>query len=226
LAQRWEDAAAMAYWHRREAFRSAEELGFDLIGQLPRQRCSRGQWLEFADACDHATAVDRRLRSGGEFQAIARAAQRYTSTRAQLGEQAALRAAHAAFTDPNSPAPGHLDTPKPLHKRGPFADQVELRLRMSTDATTLRLHNTLAGNASTREAQRRYLPWLQQTLEALNQPMTVTELDAVAAQWRTRRAEFLDDHTFADVIIVEPLPRKSTTRWWRFWAGDQPPLPR
>jgi hypothetical protein len=97
---------------------------------------------------------------------------------------------------------------------------------MGCDATSLGFQNALAGNASSREAQRRYLPWLEQTVAELHQPMTTTELDAIAGQWRTRRAEFLDNHTWADVIIVEPLQRKPTTRWWRLWHGNQPPLPR
>jgi hypothetical protein len=116
LAERWEHAAAMAYWHRCEVFRAAEELGFGLIDQLTQQPCSRGQWLEFTDACDHATAVlDRQMRSSGEHQAVLRAAQKFTATRTQLGEQAALRAAaEVAFPDGN-PAPTwtprHTQTP-------------------------------------------------------------------------------------------------------------------
>jgi hypothetical protein len=97
---------------------------------------------------------------------------------------------------------------------------------MSNDATNLRLENILAGDASSRESERRYMPWLEQTLDALNQPMTTTELEAIAAQWRTRRGEFLTNSERADVIIVEPLPRKPTTWWWRLWHDDEPPPPR
>jgi hypothetical protein len=225
LAERWEGAAAMAYWHRREVFRDAEELGFSLIAHLIHRGCSRGQWLEFTDACDHATAVlDRQMRSSGEHQAVLRAAQRFTAHRAE-GEDVALRAAADAFADARPPQPGDADTRKSLHQRGPFADQTELRWRMGCDATSLGFQNALAGDASSREADRRYLPWLEQTLDALHDPMTTTELDAIAAQWRTRRAEFLDNPTWADVIIVEALPRKPTTRWWRLWHGNEPPLP-
>jgi hypothetical protein len=45
LATHWEHAATMAYWHRREVFRRAEELGFGLITRLATKNFVRAQFL-------------------------------------------------------------------------------------------------------------------------------------------------------------------------------------
>jgi hypothetical protein len=225
LAIGWEHAAAMAYWHRREEFRGAEEQGFALLTRLPTHRWSRRHWREFTDTLAHASALlDRNLRTSGAHDALLRAAR--TDTAGRVDDHTALRAAAHAFAERDSPPPTRTQPHRP-NRRGPLADQCELRWRISTDALTLRFGTVLGGGPTRREASRRYLPWLTETLEALNHPMATTELQSVATQWRERRGEFFPDSDWADVIIIEPLARRPTTWWWRLWRGDEPrpPIP-
>jgi len=79
-----------------------------------------------------------------------------------------------------------------------------LQWRMRTDATDTRLGLTLGSGTRYDVADRHYLPWLYNTLAAVERPMSVAALAVVAEQWRTRRGPYLHD-TRADVRIGAPM---------------------
>ncbi|NKS71619.1 hypothetical protein GS531_00055 [Rhodococcus hoagii] len=107
--------------------------------------------------------------------------------------------------------------------RSPIADQAELRWRMQCEATTIRVSNTFTSStASTRQAARHLLPWLDKTVRSLATPMSTPDVVEIAAQWREARAPYTQDPDWADLIIVDPIPRQPPTLWWRLVHGDEP----
>lgn len=238
LAVEWENAAAMTLWHHRAVYARAERLGFALLTQLPEAGAPKGaQWLEFRDAHRHATELlDREMCSNGDLASIMRAANAFNAHQ-KAGDDAALAAAVAAANDPdaNDPDandPDVVESPRPTRRRryqskdrGPIADQAELRWRISRDLATLHMEEVFGGGADIREAGRLYRPWLEDILTRLEQPLPVSQLELIAAQWRERRDPFRDDPQQADVLIVEPIARQPVTRRWRRRHGDEPTPP-
>lgn len=237
LAVLWENAAAMTHWHHRRMFADAEQLGFTLLTQLPELGLPRGhQWLEFRDAHKHAEhLIDRELHSSGEHAAVMRAATAFNAHH-EAGSEAALAAAVAAAAagpDPDAekrdldkkpPSARRRRRPGP-RDRGPVADQAELRWRIRGDLSALRLEAALISGPMEREAGRRFEPWLTDTLRRLDTPLPVSELQQIADEWRERRHPYHEDPQWADVLIVEPIPRQPATRRWRWRHGDEPPPP-
>lgn len=228
LAVEWENAAAMRFWHHRDVYARAETLGFALLTQLPEDGAPSGpRWLEFRDAHRHATELlDREMRSSGELALVMRAAKAFNAHQGAGGD-AALAAAAAAANEPDAAA-----TVKPARRRyrprdrGPLADQAELRWRISSDRFTLNSAEIFgADDAITREASRLYRPWLDDVLTRLDEPLPVSALELIAVEWRERRAPFRDDPEWADVIVVEPIPRQPATRRWCRRHGDEPTPP-
>jgi hypothetical protein len=232
LAALWENAAAMAHFHHRAVFADAEQLGFALLTQVLERGVPRGQrWQAFRDAATHAEQqLGRELYASGEMAAVLRAAKAVTANQAS-GNDIALAAAVQAFHDADADEPAPPATrPRSRrrvdrHDRGPIADQTELRYRMRVDLQEVHLEAALASTATSREARRRYQPWLEQTLQQLTASLPVADLELVAAEWRQRRGPDRPNPSWADVIIVEPIPRKPATRRWRRRHGDEPPPP-
>jgi len=104
------------------------------------------------------------------------------------------------------------------------SDRDELQWRMRTDGIDIRLGLTLRTGKTAPAADRQYIPWLNDTIAAVDRPMSVAALAIVAEQWRTRRAPYLRD-TRADVRIGEPMARPPATWWWRWRHGEQPSTP-
>lgn len=231
LVAEWENAAAMTHFHHRAVFATAEQMGFALLTRLPEHGVPDGaRWREFRDAHAHAEQqIMRELDASGEMAAMLRAAKAVTANQ-EAGNDVALAAAVQAFGDhpdePTIPAPTTRTRRRDGRRdRGPIADQVELRYRMQADHMDITLEGVLASTATCREAARRYQPWLDQTLEQLAAPLPVTELERIAGEWRHRRGPYQSDPSWADVIIVESLPRRPATRRWRLLHGDEPPPP-
>ncbi len=84
----------------------------------------------------------------------------------------------------------------------------------------------MSGGQRARDARAHLLPRLERTLATLDTPHTVAALEEIAAQWRQRRAVYRDNHDWADVIIVDPIPRRRASWWWRLVHYDEPPPPR
>lgn len=238
LAILWENAAAMTLWHHRSVYADAEQLGFTLLTQLPEMGVPRGRrWLEFRDANKHAEhLIDRELRSTGQRGAVMRAAEAFNSRR-EAGSEAALAAAVAAaaadppVTDTDKTHPHKTTWPARRRRRtgprdrGPIADQAELRWRIRADLSNLRLEGALIGGPIEREAGRKFEPWLTDTLISLDEPLPVSELQQIADEWRQRRHPYRHDPEWADIIIVDPIPRQPVTRRWRRRHGDEPTPP-
>ncbi|MDF3312179.1 hypothetical protein P3H15_45240 [Rhodococcus sp. T2V] len=111
--------------------------------------------------------------------------------------------------------------------RSPIVDQAELRWRIRRDLTRLTLENALAGTGTTREAERHLAPWLTHAAAVLDTPMSIDGLEDIAAQWRGRRAPYmLANLDWADVIIVEAIPRVRRSWWWKLTHGEEPPPAR
>jgi hypothetical protein len=230
----------MALWHHRDVYAEAEQLGYTLLTQLPEMGVPRGRrWLEFRDADKHAAhLIERELHSSGQHAAVMRAAEAFNA-RHEAGTEAALAAAVAAAAA--DPATADTATDKaqsgtktwPARRgrrigprdRGSIADQAELRWRIGGDLSNLRLEGALIGGPIERHAGRRFEPWLTDALTRLEAPLPVTELQQIADEWRERRHPYRHDPEWADIIIVDPIPRQTATRRWRWRHGDEPPPP-
>ena len=128
------------------------------------------------------------------------------------------------------PGVGGVDRPD-CRGRSPLGDQVELRWRIGSEIALIRteyLYGVAA--AQWRPAATKLLPWLEYAHAWLALPRSVAELDQLAAAWRARRAGFLPPayatNDWAELILVEHVPRQKTGRWWRLRHGNQPPPPR
>jgi hypothetical protein len=221
LAQYWENAAAMAYWHRKDEYRAAEELGARLLADLPARGCRGTAVHDLQDACDEAQELYERNHPG-ELDALLKLAGLLDTVSKNQTDLATTTRVNSADS-PNEPH----DTPPPAdgatggrrrrlrrspdragrRARSPFVDQAELIRRMEQERTSLRLES-LIGDSSGR-AMRQYDPWLVGTLTTLQNPMTTTELEELVAEWRRRRQPFsFLNPEMADVVIVEPLDRR------------------
>lgn len=194
LVRLWENAAAMTHFHHRAVFADAELLGFELLTGLLEHGVPRGQrWQKLRDADTHAgQLIGRELTASGEMAAILRAAHA-ASANQESGNDIALAAAVKAFAEPGPEEPLASEAPsRPRRRgdprdRGPIADQAELAYRMRVELEEIRLETILASTAATREAGRRYTPWLEQALQRLTAPLPVAELELIATDWRHRR---------------------------------------
>ncbi len=52
----------------------------------------------------------------------------------------------------------------------------------------------------------------------------MAELEEIAEQWRERRSRYFDNQP-SEFIVVELLPRRPSTWWWRRWRPTDEPLP-
>ncbi|BDB63514.1 hypothetical protein [Rhodococcus sp. RDE2] len=105
--------------------------------------------------------------------------------------------------------------------RSPVADQAEVAWRMKCDRTTI-LASQIIGSSATNVAIRQYIPWLDETLEAMSTPMSTPDVVRLAEQWRERRRPYTSNPDWADLIITDPIPRRPASLWWRVTRGDRP----
>ncbi|MDQ4119552.1 MAG: hypothetical protein M3235_21720 [Actinomycetota bacterium] len=201
LADDYQHALVLAALCRIEEFTRAETLGAEMLARLPEQGCPRRPWREFRAAFDTAA---RACTATGP-----------TASRPDRSRDAC----------PRTPADR-----APRRGRSPLVDQDELRWRIRAEITLIR-SEYLYGTAAPRwrPAATELLPWLEHAHTWLVTPRQLAELERLAEQWRARRAEVLpsghDYDDWADVILVEPVPRQPDSWWWRLRHGHQPPPP-
>lgn len=87
-----------------------------------------------------------------------------------------------------------------------MVNQKELRDRIAKDRTQVKLQELLGPETATlRQAHRHFLPWIEEALNYLAEPRSVTELEAVAEQWRSERVKYLHDNPKSANIIIAPV---------------------
>lgn len=217
LARLWFDCAVGAYWYRLSAYASAERRAWDVLSTLPAGSVTRDELRSLREAID-----DAEMATAFQLRDVTAAVEQAADTFNQAKRHGApggdpLQAAATAFATASA-------TPAEDSQTWPVIDQVELQWRMRQDGITIRLGLTLGAGKSDAAADRQYMPWLNDTITAVDRPMSVAALAIVAEQWRTRRAPYLRD-TRANVRIGEPTTRPPATWWWRLRHGDQPTTP-
>jgi len=120
------------------------------------------------------------------------------------------------YQEPAAVAPR---SPAPLT----IKDQADLRWLLSQDWQWLMIQAAMLATARSAGADRHYLPWLSDALKRLRS-LPVAELEKIAEQWRERRSRYFDNQP-PEFILVELLPRRPSTWWWRRWHRADEPLP-
>lgn len=205
VAGYWYDAAGAALWYRLAAFDDAEQAAYQAL-----QRAARGEWtrrdmLVLRGKIQDAQVEDD-YQNQDRNQAVLQLAKNYN---------AALKG--KPYQEPATVAP---QSPAPLT----IKDQVDLRWLLSQDWQRLMLQATMLATARSASADRHYLPWLSDAFKRLSSTLPVAALEEIAEQWRERRSRYFDNQP-SEFILVELLPRRPSTWWWRRWHHADEPLP-
>lgn len=199
LAEDWQHAVLMSGYWGAAGFARAEALGAELLAGLPEQGCPRRAWHAF---CTAYRAAYRGAADSGPGPAPA------GSTTEAAG----------------------ADRPE-RRGRSPLGDQVELRWRIGSEIALIRTEYSYGpAGVRWRRAATELLPWLEHTHDRLAAQRPLPELEHLAQAWRARRGECLPpgygNNDWADLILVEHVPRRNAGLWWRLRHGHQPPPPR
>ena len=202
VAGHWFRVAAFALWYRLAAFDDVEQSAFWAL-----QRAARGEWTRRDMLTLRAAIEDARVEDDYQNRDVRKALLEVAK-----GYDAARKGKRY-----EAPAP-QLEEPLTLR------DQVDLRWLLSQDWQRLKMPAVASPTDRSASAGRHYLPWLSDALERLGPIVEVTELEEIAGQWRERRSRYFDDQP-AEFIVVELLPRRPSTWWWRRWHDPDEPLP-
>ena len=216
LVMVWLHIAGDRYFYWMDEFVEAEERAWSLLEQLPTRGCSGAALRDVRDLAHHARDVWD-VAHQGEIAALTRVAGAFNELRKTDADQmGAPRTEAREFQHPDTgderpSRTGRAPRTRPQQaERSPLVDQAELRRRIAGDASSIRIGATLSGGWPWRRATRFVLPWLEQTLHTLEQPLTAPALEILAAEWRQRRSVHCDVFTnpdWADVVIADPATR-------------------
>ncbi|WP_347875790.1 hypothetical protein [Rhodococcus sp. (in: high G+C Gram-positive bacteria)] len=101
------------------------------------------------------------------------------------------------------PALPHTTTP--VHGALAVVDQNGLRDRIADDHTRLKYQDVEVRDTATMlRAHHHYFPWIARTLTYLSEPRPRAELEHIARQWRSERANYLDTTPPITITIDAP----------------------
>lgn len=169
LARQWFTCAVGAYWYRLSAYESAERRAWDVLSTLPVGSVAGAELRSLREAVDDAEVV-----AAFQLRDVTAAVEQAADTFNRVKRHGApggdpLQAAATAFAW-SSAAPA--EDPQTW----PVIDQVELQWRMRTDGINIRLGLALGAGKTAPAADRQYLPWLNDTITAVDRPMSVAAL--------------------------------------------------
>jgi len=205
VAGYWYDAAGAALWYRVAAFDDAERAAYQAL-----HRAARGEWTRRDMFVLRGEIQDAQVEDDYQNRDLNRAVLQVAK-----GYNAAWKG--KPHQEPAAVAPR---SPAPLTIR----DQADLRWLLSQDWQWLMLQAAMLATARSAGADRHYLPWLSDALKRLSPAVAVAELEEIAEQWRERRSRYFDNQP-PEFILVELLPRRPSTWWWRRWHYADEPLP-
>ncbi|MDZ7917364.1 MAG: hypothetical protein U5O16_36985 [Rhodococcus sp. (in: high G+C Gram-positive bacteria)] len=177
---------------------------------LFRYAAMRLPHLERQLAChwEHAAAMTFWYNSGD--RSFAPEERRAGALLATLPHGLDTRAAQDSIDAINNRAEALLH-PAPLHTSATavhgalVVDQKGLRDRIADDHTRLKyLDVEVRDTATMLRAHHHYFPWIARTLTYLSEPRTRAELEHIARQWRSERANYLDTTPPIAITIDAP----------------------
>ena len=202
VAGHWYDAAVSALWYRLAAFDDVEQAAYQALQRVARGECTRRDMLTLRAAIQDARVEDE-YQNRDVSKALLEVAKGYNAARKGKRYEAPVAQPEAPLT---------------------LKDQVDLRWMLSQDWQRLTVQAVALPTDRSASADRHYLPWLSDALERLGPIMEVKQLEEIAGQWRERRGRYFDDQP-AEFLLVELLPRRPSTWWWRRWHHPDEPLP-
>jgi len=201
----WYDAAVAALWYRLAAFDDAEQAAYQAL-----QRAACGEWTRRDMLVLRGKIQDAQVEDDYQNRDLNQAV-------LQLAKGYNAAVTGKPYEEPAAVAPR---SPPPLT----IKDQVDLRWLLSQDWQWLMIQATMLATARSASAGRHYLPWLSGAFKRLSSTLPVAELEEIAEQWRERRSRYFDNQP-PEFILVELMPRRPSTWWWRRWHHADEPLP-
>jgi len=206
VAGYWYDAAGGALWYRLAAFDDAEQAAYQALQRVATGEWTRRDMLVLRGKIQDAQVEDD-YQNRDLNQAVLQLAKGYNAARKGKPYQ------EPAVVAPKSPAPLTIK------------DQADLRWLLSQDWQWLMIQAAaVLATARSASADRHYLPWLSDAFKRLSSTLPAAELEEIAEQWRERRSRYFDNQP-PEFILVELLPRRPSTWWWRRWHHADEPLP-
>ncbi|MCD2108146.1 hypothetical protein O4214_25115 [Rhodococcus erythropolis] len=103
-----------------------------------------------------------------------------------------------------------------VHGALAVVDQKGLRDRIADDHTRLKYQDVEVRDTATMlRAHHHYFPWIAHTLTYLSEPRSHAELEHIARQWRSERANYLDTAPPITIAAPQAIAGSSTPRHQR-----------